>query len=722
MNKESRIKKLSKSRQENKFNNFTSGNILINFILGIKKYSGDLFGILLVVLALLSFLGLTNLTRGLLIDSWVRLLVQGFGWGSYLLILFVLYVGVLVLFRRIEKFPRLNLSRLLELELAIFSVITLLAIFGSFSLERAESGLDGGVVGWGLATLINKYFKTPLDSILLILITLITSMAGLGLLDEILKRIKNKSLNNKYQLPADFETKRDSDEGSHPTVIPTDEHSRKIPAQEKSMHKMQNNVELPPLNLLLPYEEVQINKEYIQSQAKQIENTLAELHVPVKVVGYRIGPTVIQFAVEPGYYERINETGVLIRNLVKINQIKSLADDLKLALAVERLRIDAFPGYSYMGVEIPNQFCAKVRLQGILHSDEFSQVNSPLALAIGLDVANQPVTADLIHMPHLLIGGTTGSGKSVCIISLIVCLLMKNSPSSLRLILLDPKRVELVRFQGIPHLLGSVESEPRKMVSALQWAVMEMQRRLLILQEFGARDLDSYNDKMLKRNMDPLPRIVVFIDELADMMSSAPEPTDEAIKRLSQMARATGIHMVVSTQRPSADIVSGVIKSNFPARIAFNTASPTDSRVILDSMGAEDLLGKGDLLFLNPELSGLTRAQSPHVEKIEIENVINFWKQKVPLPAQAAPWESTSQAGDLDESNEIEMDGDLLKQAVRVVQKEGKASASLLQRRLNIGFPKAAHLIDELEAKGYIGPAESGGREREVFYPPEEES
>jgi len=252
--------------------------------------------------------------------------------------------------------------------------------------------------------------------------------------------------------------------------------------------------------------------------------------------------------------------------------------------------------------------------------------------------------------------------------------------------------------------------------------VMEMQRRLLILQEFGARDLDSYNEKMLKRGMDSLPRIVVFIDELADMMSSAPEPTDEAIRRLSQMARATGIHMVVSTQRPSADIVSGVIKSNFPARIAFNTASPTDSRVILDSNGAEDLLGNGDLLFLNPEVSGLTRAQSPYIEKNEIENVINYWKQKAPMPRQVAPWEITPQAGDVGEPEEIDMDGNLLKQAIRVIQKEGKASASLLQRRLNIGFPKAAHLIDELEAKGYIGPAESGGREREVFFPPEDES
>jgi S-DNA-T family DNA segregation ATPase FtsK/SpoIIIE len=722
MKKESRINKLSKSRQENKFENFTSGNILINFLLGIRKYSGDLFGILLLVLALLSFLGVTGLTRGLLIDNWVELLVRGFGWGSYLLILFVLYVGVLVLFRRMEKFPRLNLSRLFDLELAIFSVIALLAISGSFSLERAENGLDGGVIGWGLATITNRYIKTPLDSILLILIALVTSMAGLGLSNEILKGIKNKSFNNKHPIPADSENMRDSVESNFPDTTPTDEHSRKIPVQEESMHKEKHDVELPPLSLLLPSVEVQTNKEYIQSQAKQIENTLAELHVPVKVIGYRVGPTVIQFAVEPGYYERINETGVLIRNLVKINQIKSLADDLKLALAVERLRIDAFPGYSYMGVEIPNQFCAKVKLQGILNSDEFSQVNSPLALALGLDVANQPVTADLIHMPHLLIGGTTGSGKSVCIINLIVCLLMKNSPSSLRLILLDPKRVELVRFQGIPHLLGSVESEPRIMVSALQWAVMEMQRRLLILQEFGARDLDSYNEKMIKRGMDSLPRIVVFIDELADMMSSAPEPTDEAIRRLSQMARATGIHMVVSTQRPSADIVSGVIKSNFPARIAFNTASPTDSRVILDSTGAEDLLGNGDLLFLNPEMSGLTRAQSPYIEKIEIENVINYWKQKVPTPHQVAPWEITSQASNVGESEQIDMDGNLLKQAIRVVQKEGKASASLLQRRLNIGFPKAAHLIDELEAKGYIGPAESGGREREVFYPPEDES
>jgi len=370
------------------------------------------------------------------------------------------------------------------------------------------------------------------------------------------------------------------------------------------------------------------------------------------------------------------------------------------------------PGHAYVGIEIPNHFSTKVRLRTILESQEYKNIESVLGLALGLNVANHPVVADLARMPHLLIGGTTGSGKSVCIIGLITCLLMKNSPATLRLILLDPKKVELIHFDGIPHLIGPVETEPKRMVAALQWAVGEMDRRFKLLEDVNARDLDSYNQKMFKRNLEGLSRIVIVIDELADLMLLAAEQTEISIARLAQMARATGIHLIVSTQRPSTNIVTGLIKSNFPARLAFMTASQMDSRVILDTSGAENLLGKGDMLFLNPEASGLQRAQAPKVEDGEIEKLVAFWKGQYPSVNTEAPWEGMAL-----KVPDNEYSDNLFEKAIQVIQQEGKASASLLQRRLNIGYPRAARLIDELEKTGYVGPAEVGGKERSVNFP-----
>jgi S-DNA-T family DNA segregation ATPase FtsK/SpoIIIE len=289
---------------------------------------------------------------------------------------------------------------------------------------------------------------------------------------------------------------------------------------------------------------------------------------------------------------------------------------------------------------------------------------------------------------------------------------MKNSPATLRLILLDPKKVELIHFDGIPHLIGPVETEPKRMVAALQWAVGEMDRRFKLLEDVNARDLDSYNQKMFKRNLEGLSRIVIVIDELADLMLLAAEQTEISIARLAQMARATGIHLIVSTQRPSTNIVTGLIKSNFPARLAFMTASQMDSRVILDTSGAENLLGKGDMLFLNPEASGLQRAQAPKVEDGEIEKLVAFWKGQYPSVNTEAPWEGMAL-----KVPDNEYSDNLFEKAIQVIQQEGKASASLLQRRLNIGYPRAARLIDELEKTGYVGPAEVGGKERSVNFP-----
>jgi S-DNA-T family DNA segregation ATPase FtsK/SpoIIIE len=353
-----------------------------------------------------------------------------------------------------------------------------------------------------------------------------------------------------------------------------------------------------------------------------------------------------------------------------------------------------------------------------------------LLLALGLDVAGQPVVADLAVMPHLLIAGTTGSGKSVCITAMTACLAANNTPEELRLVLIDPKMVELVRFNGLPHLLGEVETDLRRILTVLRWLTREMDRRYRLLESFGARHLEDYNRKAGSRSGgERLPRIVVMLDELADLMMMAPDETERTVIRLAQMSRATGIHLVLATQRPSTDVVTGLIKANFPARISFAVASSVDSRVILDSPGAESLLGRGDMLFLSPESGSAQRLQGCFVSDSEIRRLIEFWQssgegpgaESVPVetpegaPAQTSaagpPWESMVQEGG-DHRSEEEAE---FEQAVALVRQYGRASASLLQRKMRIGYPRAARLMDELYERGIIGREQTGGKTREVL-------
>ncbi len=432
-------------------------------------------------------------------------------------------------------------------------------------------------------------------------------------------------------------------------------------------------------------------------------------------MGFRVGPTVTQYAVEPGFIEKTGPDGEITRQKIRISQISALSRDLALRLSAERLRIEApVPGKSFVGVEVPNPRSTVVRLRPMLESDAFQKLSSPLAIALGQDVSGQPVVADLSRMPHLLIAGTTGSGKSVCIEALTTCLVMNNTPDELRLAMMDPKMVELVRFNGLPHLLGKVETEIDRMLGVLRWALAEMDHRYRLLEGARVRDLEGYNRKMERKKQQPLPRIVVMVDELADLMMSAPDQTEQAVVRLAQMARATGIHLVVATQRPSTDVVTGLIKANFPARISFTVASSIDSRVILDTSGAEALLGRGDMLFLNPEQGIPIRSQGVWVNDQEIEKVINYWKKMRPPEGESAPWEDLIQEDD-DSTDK------LVEDAISIVRSSQRASASMLQRRLRIGYPRAANLIDQLEALGIVGPSQGGGREREVLVPPDDE-
>jgi S-DNA-T family DNA segregation ATPase FtsK/SpoIIIE len=333
-----------------------------------------------------------------------------------------------------------------------------------------------------------------------------------------------------------------------------------------------------------------------------------------------------------------------------------------------------------------------------------------LTIALGRDVSGHPLIADLARMPHVLIAGATGSGKSVCITSFAACLAMNNTPEDLRMVMIDSKMVELIRFNGLPHLYGKVETNIERILGVLRWVVVEMEHRYRLLESMHARDLEAYNRKATRKaDGKALPRIVVLIDELADLMMSAPDVTEHNLVRLAQMARATGIHLVVATQRPSTDVVTGLIKANFPARLAFAVASGIDSRVILDYTGAESLLGRGDMLFLNPEVGNPVRAQGVMITDMEIERIISHWQKSDIQVDDVPPWEKLLQEPDENE------DDSLIEQAVSIVRSSQRASASLIQRRLRIGYPRAARLLDQLEEMGVVGPSQGGGKERDVL-------
>jgi S-DNA-T family DNA segregation ATPase FtsK/SpoIIIE len=364
---------------------------------------------------------------------------------------------------------------------------------------------------------------------------------------------------------------------------------------------------------------------------------------------------------------------------------------------------------------VPNEETALVHLRPVMASEQFYRVKSPLAIGLGLDVSGTAVVADLASMPHLLIAGTTGSGKSVCINSLTTSLVCNNRPDELKLVMIDPKMVELVRFNGLPHLLGKVEVELERIIGVLHWLAHEMDSRYKVLANAGSRTLADYNKLASRRkSLDKLPYIVLMIDELADLMMMAPEEVEQTLVRLAQMARAVGIHLVIATQRPSTDVVTGLIKANFPARIAFAVASSVDSRVILDSTGAEHLLGKGDMLYQSPEAAKPARLQGCFVSDLEIERVVDFWREEMATAGGSeetmAPWEEF-----LARQSLIREKDDLLEDAIALAQANQSISTSFIQRRLRIGYPRAARLMEALEEMGVVGEEQSGGRTRDVL-------
>lgn len=459
--------------------------------------------------------------------------------------------------------------------------------------------------------------------------------------------------------------------------------------------------DLPPIDLLFTSKSKPTSGD-IKSNAEVIRDTLHNFGIDVEMGEVRVGPTVTQYSFKPA-------KGIQLR------RITALSDNLALSLAAHPLRIEApIPGQSLVGIEVPNQKVAMVTLRELLESPEFKHHDKHnMMIALGKDVAGKVWFADLPKMPHLLIAGATNSGKTVCINTILLSLLYQNTAATLRLIMVDPKRVELTMYNGIPHLLTPVITDAAKTVNALKWTINEMDRRFNLLAESGKRDIGSYN----KFAAEPLPHIVFVIDELADLMATAASEVEAGIIRLAQMARAVGIHLIVATQRPSVEVITGLMKANIPARIAFSVASLIDSRTILDCPGAEKLLGRGDMLFLTAELSKPKRLQGAFISEEELKRVINYLKGDEPPVYDESIVSKNNSAigGTVNMFGGPNSDYDpLFEEAKRVIIESGKASASLLQRRMKVGYARAARLLDELEEAGIVGPAD-GAKPRELF-------
>ena len=719
--------------------NSSDENDWLDKILHLKVHFGrflwDVTGVVFIAFGLLVLVGIIGLSKGILLSRLIEIISTWLGWGNLIVVITAIVGGVLALKHGREQI-QLNWAQVIYFELASILSLAVLSILGGNSLSQVENGWWGGRLGWALVVLIQEILGEIAGIIIIVILWIIVLVGYFGLWVK-LENWLIKQTGEKFPIVREPEL----DIGVPINGIDDQDHKKpihayktkkiKIPPEfRKSLVKTDKQDEdnfnpqprgdrLPPISILENEKNVRPDERNINQTAGLIEKTLADFGIPARVVGFRVGPTVTQFAVEPGFYEKSGTDNTdSNRQKVRIAQIAGLSKDLALVLSAERLRIEApVPGRSYVGIEVPNLRATTVRLRPILESESFYKVGSQLAIALGRDVSGQPVVADLARMPHVLIAGTTGSGKSVCISALATCLAMNNTPDDLKLVMIDSKMVELIRFNGLPHMLGKVETEISRILGVLRWIVVEMEHRYKLLEAARVRDLDGYNKRLLRRKegAPPLPRIVVLIDELADLMMSAPDQTEHNLVRLAQMARATGIHLIVATQRPSTEVVTGLIKANFPSRISFAVASGIDSRVILDSQGAETLLGHGDMLFLNPEIGNPIRAQGVFITDLEIERLISFWQKSSANLDERPPWETL-----MNEPDEGE-DGVMIEHAIVLLKKEQRASASMLQRKLRIGYPRAARLLDRLEEMGIVGPSTGGGRDRDVLIDPEDD-
>ena len=701
---------------------------------------GEVWGLVLTAMGVITLVALTTNSQGKLSLAWSQLLRQGFGVGAHLVALALVLGGLMLLLRRsLPKAITFRWQTLVGVELLFFVGLGLVHVFTPLpAMQLAKTGRAGGYVGWAWAQFLVPMLGRPIAIIVLLVVWLFGLFlvlgkpwsivfwrlrwvwASLGLACRRVFLGKQRPVTPPVSRPEPEAISRGKRKPPGKKSVPPK--PRALPKPKRVSARITKPLEpgdLPSLELLELDAEDSGSDADTREREQVIEETLEAFGIPAKVVERHRGPVVTQFGIEPGYVERTERNGEVRRFKIRVSKILALHNDLALALAASPIRIEApVPGRPIVGIEVPNAEKSMVGLRGVLESSECQKMHSPLRFALGRDVSGSPVVADLTKMPHLLIAGATGSGKSVCLNAIIASLLFHNRPEDLKLVMVDPKRVELTKYNGIPHLVAPVIVDVPKVIVALRWVTREMEGRYRQFAAVGARNVNGYNKRAKSRGMDTLPLMVVIIDELADLMLAAPDDVETTICRLAQMARATGIHLVIATQRPSVDVVTGLIKANFPARISFAVTSQIDSRVILDTPGAEKLLGRGDMLFMAPDSAKLQRIQGCFVAENEIDLLVRQWKQLSagdgPIVLQPAPWVGMSLEKDPSRD-------DMIKRATDLVRDHEQASASFLQRRLRIGYPRAARLIDELEELGVVGPPESGGRSRMVLSPLDEE-
>jgi S-DNA-T family DNA segregation ATPase FtsK/SpoIIIE len=682
---------------------------------------GEILGVILLVMAVLLLFADFNF-GGTLVTGMFHSLRVLMGYAAYIL---PVVFGILAW--RLFQPQKYQVKAWHYLAYGVFTVA--LAALWHVGVDQAsaesiaQGGNGGGYIGYGITSIMLNLLNQVASSIVLIAILAISFIiasgiklsqlfGGVGTLFKREPKMEELKVNDATAIHATPDLKVNDHSGT-PSLpirgtIGGDSLPLKPVIKEQTKEALTSGTvvdwHVPDLTLLSQASS-KADAGDVKANAAIIKSTLDSFNIAVQMGEVNVGPTVTQYTFTP-------PSGV------KLNKITSLDTNLALSLAAHPIRIEApIPGKSAVGVEIPNKSIATVRLRSVLETPEWTAESGPLTFVLGRDVSGIPMFTDLAKMPHMLIAGATGSGKSAMINSFLTSLLYRNSPNDLKLILVDPKRVELGLYNGIPHLLAEVINDPEKAISALKWAVAEMERRYKLLAEVGNRNIIEYNKAHPEEAM---PYIVVVIDEMADLMIVAAKDVETLIVRLAQMARAIGIHLVLATQRPSVDVITGVIKANVPARLAFSVASQIDSRTILDQMGAEKLLGKGDMLFASPEMMKPRRIQGAFLEEKEVKAVTDFLRAQTPADfrynddvlAQKVSIGGKSVGGG--GGNVGEIDDDLFDEAGEAVIRAGKASTSMLQRRLRIGYARAARLVDLLEEQGVVGPAD-GARPRDVL-------
>ncbi|MBP2662551.1 MAG: spoIIIE [Firmicutes bacterium] len=695
----------------------------------------ELVGITLVTGGILALISLMGLNAGPFGSFIAKILKYTFGIGAVAVPLVFFVVGLKYIVAKSSIVYSVKFWGVLLLYFVVLAIYHHIRIpVGQEILPEslvAGGGLTGGMTLFSLRKLLGVHGSIIVLSALLLCAVLMTTTWSLA---ETLVHAQNKAVESMSSAreaiaasaetlfseqedtksqPAFYDQQRDAkpeftrQKPKKESSTPTDNGESVVQQLQTPVFAVANEVitdsntdyRLPPMSLLKKPNRPRITKvpKEVADNARILEQTLDSFGVSARVINTCQGPTVTRYELEPA-------PGV------KVSKIVNLADDLSLKLASSGVRIEApIPGKAAIGIEVPNKELSGVALRDVLETDEFQRTSSCLSVALGKDIAGQPIVADLAKMPHLLVAGATGSGKSVCINTFITSILFKARPDEVKLVLIDPKMVELSSYNGIPHLLTPVVTDAKKAASALNWAVQEMERRYEVFATAGVRDITRYNEL----NTDGrLPLILIIIDELADLMMVAPVDVEDAICRLAQKARAAGLHLVLATQRPSVDVITGTIKANVPSRISFAVSSQVDSRTVLDMAGAEKLLGKGDMLFYPVGASKPIRVQGAFIADNEVEDLVVYIKE------QAVPEYNdgitTVETGNASKEDPTHFEDELLEDAVRMVLETGQASVSMLQRKFRIGYTRAARLIDTMEEMQIVGP-NIGSKAREII-------